>query len=136
MIGVTKKQIRTTLVTIGGTSRESRRDDAEQRDGPKAVQAEESKTRQGEQAGPARPDSEDGRHVDEDQGIVEEDQEVAPEHAVHVDRQRQPHLLIMPSASMNTLHPSFAVLEISVHTMKPSARCGTKTATSTLISMP
>ena len=72
-----------TYIPAGGVSRISRN----------AIEAEKHETRQGEKAGPARPDPEDSSHDDKDQGIVKKDQEVAPEQAIHVDGERQTHLL-------------------------------------------
>ena len=80
----------------------------------------------GEEAGPARPDPEDGGHDDEDHRVVAKDEQIAPkQEPIHVDRQRQAHLL---DDALGTdergLQPSVITPEMSVHTTNPRARNG------------
>ena len=136
MIGVTKKQIRKTLDTIGGTSRNR----AETMPKSSATQSpvRHRSTRPGRARSPFQPG-----HTPKTIATTTKTTALCR----RVSRLRQssrytwtesgrPTCLMMLSEAMNALQPSRMMSDISVQTMKPSARNGMYSAMSASNSTP
>ena len=136
IIGVTKKRIRTTLATIGGTSR--KRAETIPSSSPAQMTLRQRRMSPGTTRSPVQPGQTEkmAAATTKITALWRKMRRLRQKTRYTWTDRGRPTCLMMLSALMNAAHPSVTTPWMKVQTTKPTARNGMYSATSTFSSVP